>query len=84
MTQAAPDKITECTICGKAVVDIDIFTSVNMNVGCWYRRDDGQFEEMNGIAKNTTEYFCEACFDRFAQKLEEIYQKKETPSRINK
>jgi DNA-directed RNA polymerase subunit RPC12/RpoP len=58
-----------CTICGKPVEKILVLTEVSMHMHSCYRRQDGDWEYMNGLQKQTEEYFCEECFRLFVDRI---------------
>jgi hypothetical protein len=61
--------ISACSLCGKIKEDILIITSVDMDIHSRYLREDGALENMNGLRKQTREYFCEECFNAFVDKM---------------
>ncbi|GBR73262.1 hypothetical protein NO1_0674 [Candidatus Termititenax aidoneus] len=62
--------LQSCTLCGKPLRDILVLTKVSMDLHSRYYREDGVFENMNGLKKATSEYLCEECFKVFVDKLE--------------
>jgi len=58
-----------CTLCGKPLKEILVLTRVAMDIHSRYHREDDAFENMNGLRKQTQEYFCEDCFQAFVEKL---------------
>jgi hypothetical protein len=66
------ESLTSCTLCGKPRKDILILTEVAMEVHSRYQREDGIFENMNGLRKQTREYLCEDCFQSFVDKFTAI------------
>jgi hypothetical protein len=64
------ESLKSCTLCGKPIEEVLVLTEVSMGIHSRYHREDGVFENMNGLQKNTREYFCEACLQAFVEKIE--------------
>ncbi|GBR75160.1 hypothetical protein NO1_2199 [Candidatus Termititenax aidoneus] len=66
------EDIKACTLCGKPRKEILVLTQVGLNMHSRYQREDDTFENMNGLQKQTAEFFCEDCFSAFVQKMESL------------
>lgn len=67
---------TACSLCKKPIEDILILTKVDMDVHSQYHREDGILEDMNGLRKQTREFFCENCFNLFVDKIDTFIKSK--------
>jgi hypothetical protein len=64
------EEVKCCSLCGKPLKEILILTQVVMDMHSYYHREDNTLENMNGLHKQTGEFFCEECFQAFVDKLE--------------
>jgi hypothetical protein len=65
---------SSCAVCGKKQQDSNIFIEVNLELFPRYARENNRLEDMNGLWKKTREFFCEECFMKYAETLENFYQ----------
>ena len=65
---------TNCSICGKQFIDSKIITELNLEIYPRYVREDGELEDMNGLWRKTSEFFCDDCFQKYTDVLQNFYQ----------
>lgn len=63
------EEVSMCSLCGKPIKEILILTEVLMDIHSRYHREDDTFENMNGLRKQTQEFFCEDCTQFFIDKI---------------
>ena len=64
----------ECSICKKKMADLKCLVEVNLEVFCRYNNADTTLENMNGLWKKTSEFFCEECFAKFVDCMETFHK----------
>lgn len=63
-----------CSLCKKKQSDLKCLIEINLEVFCRYNNADTTMENMNGLWKRTSEFFCEDCFGKFVDNLEVFHK----------
>jgi hypothetical protein len=64
-----------CSCCGKPLSDTVVLTEVLLDVYSWYvNNHKKQLENINGLWKKNSEYFCEICFAKYVKAMEKFYK----------